>query len=224
MHDAETRQQELTRIRKGGGSIESLREITTDGYVQNLKVDLARREAELVQLQQQYGPNHPQRQRTEAEVASLRGRLATALDRLTRSVANEADIAHSRVDALQKELNAQRAKVLALKEARDQMPTLERDVMSAQAAYDVAAQRSNESQLQSRVSDTNVAVLTSAVPPVDPSSPKVLLNMIVAVFLGSLLGVGAALLLELLLPLARSPRMLEQRLNLPVLGVLEGPA
>ena len=224
MHDAEPRQQELTRIRKGGGSIESLREITTDGYVQNLKVDLARREAELVQLQQQYGPNHPQRQRTEAEVGSLRGRLATALDRLTRSVANEADIAHSRVDALQKELNAQRAKVLALKEARDQMPTLERDVMSAQAAYDVAAQRSNESQLQSRVSDTNVAVLTPAVPPVDPSSPKVLLNMIVAVFLGSLLGVGAALLLELLLPLARSPRMLEQRLNLPVLGVLEGPA
>lgn len=224
MHDAETRQQELTRIRKGGGSIESLREITTDGYVQSLKVDLAQREAALVQLQQQYGPNHPQRQRAEAEVADVRARLATALDRLTRSVANEADIARSRVDVLQKELDAQRAKVLALKEARDQIPTLERDVMSAQAAYDVAAQRSNESQLQSRVSDTNVAVLTPAVVPTQRSSPKPTLNLIIGVFLGALFGVGAALLLELLLPLARSQRMLEQRLNLPVLGVLEGPA
>jgi chain length determinant protein EpsF len=224
MHDAETRQQELTRIRKGGGSIESLREFSTDSYLQSLKVDLARREADLVQLQEQYGVNHPQLQRTEAELASLRGRLATALDRLTRSVANEADIAHSRVETLRKELDAQRAKVLAFKEARDQMPTLERDVMSAQAAYDVAAQRYNESQLQSRVSDTNVAVLTPAVPPTSPSSPNLRLNLVVAVFMGTLLGVGLALLLELLLPKVRSPRMLEQRLNLPVLGVLEGPA
>ncbi len=220
----ETRQQELTRIRKGGGSIESLREFSTDGYLQNLKVDLARREADLVQLQKQYGANHPQLQRAEAEVASVRGRLATALDRLTRSVANEADIAHSRVEALRKELDAQRAKVLAFKEARDQMPTLERDVMSAQAAYDVAAQRYNESLLQSRVSDTNVAVLTPAVPPTSPSSPNIRLNLVIAVFLGTLLGVGLALLLELLLPKVRGPRMLEQRLNLPVLGVLEGPA
>jgi len=224
MHDAETRQQELTRIRKGGGSIESLREITTDGYVQSLKVDLAQREAALVQLQQQYGANHPQRQRAEAEVADVRARLATALDRLTRSVANEADIARSRVDALHKELDAQRAKVLALKEARDQMPTLQRDVMSAQAAYDVAAQRNNESQLQSRVSDTNVAVLTSAVVPTRRSSPKPTLNLLIGVFLGAFLGVTAALLLELLMPRVRGARMLEQRLNLPVLGVLEGPA
>lgn len=224
MHDAETRQQELTRIRKGGGSIESLREFSSDGYLQSLKVDLARREADLVQLQKQYGANHPQLQRTEAEVASLRGRLATALDRLTRSVANEADIAHRRAEALRKELDAQRAKVLAFKEARDQMPSLERDVLSAQAAYDVAAQRYNESQLQSRESDTNVAVLTPAVVPTERSSPKPKLNLIIGVFLGALFGTGAALLLELLMPKVRSPRMLEQRLNLPVLGVLEGPA
>ena len=224
MHDAETRQQELTRIRKGGGSIESLREFSTDGYLQSIKVDLARREADLVQLQEQYGANHPQLQRTEAEVANLRGRLSTALDRLTRSVANEADIAHSRVETLRKELDAQRAKVLAFKEARDQMPTLERDVMSAQAAYDVAAQRYNESQLQSRVSDTNVAVLTPAVVPTRRSSPNPRFNLMIGVFLGTLFGAGAALLLELLMPKVRSPRMLEQRLNLPVLGVLEGPA
>lgn len=224
MHDAETRQQELTRIRKGGGSIESLREFSTDGYLQSIKVDLARREADLVQLQEQYGANHPQLQRTEAEVANLRGRLSTALDRLTRSVANEADIAHSRVETLRKELDAQRAKVLAFKEARDQMPTLERDVMSAQAAYDVAAQRYNESQLQSRVSDTNVAVLTPAVVPTRRSSPNPRFNLMIGVFLGTLFGAGAALLLELLMPKVRSPRMLEQHLNLPVLGVLEGPA
>jgi capsular polysaccharide biosynthesis protein len=65
-------------------------------------------------------------------------------------------------------------------------------------------------------------VLTAAVEPSHRSSPKPLLNLIIGVFLGAFLGAGAALLLELLQPRARSPRMIEGWLKLPVLGVLEG--
>jgi chain length determinant protein EpsF len=222
VHDAQSRQAELERLAKHGGNVESLREFAADSYVQNIKVDLVRREAELVQLTQQFGANHPQRQRAEAEVESLRAKLATGLRRMANSVASEADIARSRLQALEQDVAAQRSKVLQLKEARDQMPALEREVMSAQAAYDGAASRYNESQLRSREPDANVTVLTAAVEPSHRSSPKPLLNLIIGVFLGAFLGAGAALLLELLQPRARSPRMIEGWLKLPVLGVLEG--
>jgi chain length determinant protein EpsF len=139
VHDAQSRQAELERLAKHGGNVESLREFAADSYVQNIKVDLVRREAELVQLTQQFGANHPQRQRAEAEVESLRAKLATGLRRMANSVASEADIARSRLQALEQDVAAQRSKVLQLKEARDQMPALEREVMSAQAAYDGAA-------------------------------------------------------------------------------------
>ncbi|MFZ5493666.1 MAG: chain length determinant protein EpsF [Pseudomonadota bacterium] len=222
VHDAQSRQAELERLAKHGGNVESLREFAADSYVQSIKVDLVRREAELVQLTQQFGANHPQRQRAEAEVASLRAKLATGLRRMATSVASEADIARSRLQALEQDVAAQRSKVLQLKEARDQMPALEREVLSAQAAYDGAASRYNESQLRSREPDANVTVLTAAVEPSHRSSPKPLLNLIIGVFLGAFLGAGAALLLELLQPRARSPRMIEGWLKLPVLGVLEG--
>ena len=220
-HDAQSRQAELKRLAAHGGNVESLREFAADSYVQSIKVDLVRREAELVQLTQQFGANHPQRQRAEAEVASLRAKLADGLRRMAASVGSEADIAHARVEALEKDVAAQRARVLQLKEARDRMPTLEREVLSAQAAYDGAASRYNESQLRSREPDANVTVLSGAVEPTRRSSPKPVLNLVIGVFLGAFFGIGAALLLELLTPRARSPRMIEGWLKLPVLGVLE---
>lgn len=222
MHDAQSRLDELNRLADRGGDTQSLREFAVDGYIQSIKVELLRREAELVQLAQQYGANHPQRQRTEAEVASLRTKLQAGLRRLAKTVASEADIARSRVEALERDVAAQRTRVLQLKEARDQLPTLEREVLSAQAAYDAAAARYNESQLRSHEPDANVTVLTNAVEPSDRSSPNAFLNLFVGVFLGTFFGVGAALLLELLWPRARSPRMLEGWLKLPVLGLLEG--
>lgn len=224
MHDAQSRQAELKRLAGQGGNVESLREFAADGYVQSIKVDLVRREAELVQLTQQYGSNHPQRQRAEAEVASLRAKLAEGLRRMATSVGSEADIARARVEALDKDVAAQRAKVLKLKETRDQLPALEREVLSAQAAYDTAASRYNDSQLRSREPDANVAVLSSAVEPTRRSSPNLMLNLVVGAFLGTFFGIGAGLLLELLKPRARSPRMIEDQLKLPVLGVLEGTA
>lgn len=222
MHDAQSRQAELERLASQGGSVESLKEFSADGYIQSLKVEVVRREADLVQLTQQFGANHPQRQRAEAEVASLRAKLADGLRRMAASVASEAGIARKRAEALDRDVAAQRAKVLHLKEARDQMPALEREVVSAQAAYDTAASRYNESKLRSREPDANVTVLTDAVEPTRRSSPKTVLNLFVGVFLGTFFGIGTALLLELLKPRARSPRMIEDQLKLPVLGVLEG--
>jgi chain length determinant protein EpsF len=221
MHEAQSRQTELEHLTAKGGSAESLKEFSSDSYIQNIKSELAQREAQLAQLRGQFGVNHPQRQRAYAEVVNLRAQLASATRRLARSVASEADIARARVEALNKEVAAQRAKVLQLKEARDQMPPLEREVVSAQAAYDTAAARFNESQLRSREPDANVAMLSPAVEPTKRSSPRMLLNLLVATFLGGGLGVGAALLLELLAPRARTAQMLQSRLGLPMLGVLE---
>ncbi len=59
-----------------------------------------------------------------------------------------------------------------------------------------------------------------ASPPLEASSPKILLNTLVSIFLGTLLGVGAALVLELLDRRVRSAEDLEQTLELPVLADL----
>ena len=119
-------------------------------------------------------------------------------------------------------LEAQKRRVLALKAERDQIAVLQRDVENAQRAYDLVTQRLAQTNLESQTQQTNVVVLTPAVAPLEPSSPKVLLNTALAIFLGSLLGVGAALVLELMDQRVRGEEDLARIPGMPVLGVIPG--
>ena len=72
-----------------------------------------------------------------------------------------------------------------------------RDVEAAQKAYEAVSQRLTQTRMESQSNQTNVSVLTAASPPIQPSSPKILLNTLIAIFLGTMLGVCAAVLREL---------------------------
>ena len=61
-------------------------------------------------------------------------------------------------------------------------------------------------------------------PPIKASSPKVLLNTLLAVFLGTLLGIGLAFLMEIIDRRVRSAEDLSLALEIPVLGVLAAAA
>ena len=63
-------------------------------------------------------------------------------------------------------------------------------------------------------------VLNPAGVPVSPSKPKVFLNVLISIFLGTLLGVGAALMLELANRRVRSIEDLVEGLDLPVLAAI----
>ena len=103
------------------------------------------------------------------------------------------------------------------------MLLLQRDVENAQRAYDNVQLRLTQTSLESQTTQSNVNVLTQATPPLQPSSPKLLLNTLLSVFLGLLLAVVTALLLEFYDRRVRSPIDVVQALGLPVIGVLPRP-
>ena len=95
---------------------------------------------------------------------------------------------------------------------------LQRDVENAQNAYDLVTKRLMQTNLESQTQQTNIAVLTSATVPSSPSSPRLLLNALLACVFGAALGCGVALLLELINARIRSADDLFNELGLPVLG------
>ena len=121
---------------------------------------------------------------------------------------------------LQKALDTQKVRVLELKSQRSRLDILQRDVDNAQQIYQVAMQKLSESSLESNSDLTNVSILKAAPEPTSPSKPKLLVNLILALFLGVLLGTGFALLLEQQDRRIRSAADLEQLLKLPVLADL----
>jgi polysaccharide biosynthesis transport protein len=119
---------------------------------------------------------------------------------------------------LQGALAAQRARVMALNKQRDDMMVYRRDVESAQKAYDAVSQSASQSRLQSLSNQANVVRMTTALPPTSPSGPRMLVNLLLAAFGGTLLGIGCALLMELMNRRVRSTEDLVQMLDLPVLA------
>lgn len=64
----------------------------------------------------------------------------------------------------------------------------------------------------------NVQVLDEAQVPVTPVKPRILLNVVVAVFLGLMISIGIVFLMEYLDNTIKTPEQVERILNIPVIG------
>lgn len=200
---------------------ETLPEVLQSGLVQSLKADVARQDAKLKDLSSQYGPNHPQVLRAVAEGQALRAKLEAEVTRVAGGVGTNNRVNVQREAEIRASLEAQKKKVLSIKQQRDEIAVIQREVENAQKAYDLTAQRLVQTNLESQTQQTNIVVLNPAVEPTEPSSPKLLLNTLLSIFVGTMLGVGLALLLELFNRRVRSPEDIVEALGLPVIGYLD---
>ncbi|MCL2874956.1 MAG: chain length determinant protein EpsF [Betaproteobacteria bacterium] len=204
------------------GSAESLPEVMANPVVSSLKTELARLEADRSQLSERLGENHPMMRELNEKIAEQRQRVDMEIQRVARSLGTTSRISTARVKEITEAIDKQQARVLELKKHRDQIAVLQRDIENAQKAYDLVTQRLAQTNLESQTQQTNVSVLTPATPPLEHSSPKIMLNTVIAVFLGIMLGVGIALLLELSDQRVRGNEDIVQNMDVPLLGVIPG--
>ena len=218
--DAQTRYSQAQEIIKDGASLESFPEVLSNGYIITVKSALQAAEGRLAEQAEVYGPNHPTYQRTEAEVQGLKERLASEANKVVAGLGNAVKQNQKRVDELQAALKDQSDRIMKLREARVDLAVLTRDVESAQHAYDGALSRAMAVKVDSKVRQTNLAMLTPAVEPLKPAVPKVGLISALSVVIGLLLAAGVVYVLEMMDRRVRSRTDLESRLAVPSLGLL----
>lgn len=203
---------------KRGSRGDTIAEVMQSPLINGLKADVARQEAKVQEVSVRLGENHPERQRAESELAALKSRLASETARINASIETTYRVGKDRERELQGAVGAQKARVLAINKQRDELNVYRRDVESAQRAYETVSQSASQTRLQSLTNQTNVVRLNAATAPVNPSSPRLLVNLLIAAFGGTLLGIACALLLELANRRVRSAEDLVQMLELPVLA------
>ena len=202
---------------------EQMAEVLNNPVIGSLKAEISRQQARLGELNNRLGDNHPQVQEQKANLAELRSRLSSETARVSGSVGVSNTVNRSREAETRAQLEAQRAKLLKLRGQRDEVAVLQRDVDSAQKAYEVVQARLNQSSMESQATATNVSVLTPAVAPTQPSSPKIVLNTLFSIVIGLALAIVAAFFMEWLDRRVRSSEDVVTALDLPMLGVLPKP-
>lgn len=206
---------------ESGSAADTLPEILQNSLISSLRNEIARQEAKLQETAINLGKNHPQYQRMQSEISALKQKLETETRHVTSGFSSSRTVGKDKESELKAAIAAQKKKLLGLKNERDQLAVLQRDVDAAKNAYDTVTTRFTQTTLASQATQTNAAVLSTAVEPLEPSFPKPLdKTLLMALAVGVVLGVGAALMLEMLDKRVRSVHDLAQMLQFPVLGVV----
>jgi chain length determinant protein EpsF len=208
------RQDSQSRQRQASADPELLPEVLASPVIGGLKANLAVAEAKLQDIAANLGKNHPDYQTTAAEVANLHARIAQESARIAASLGSTTQVNMRRESDIRAAVEAQKQKILDLSHQRDEVSVLQGDVATAQRNLDAVTQRLAQSSLESQTQQTDVTLLTAAVPPLKRSSPKYLLNLAIGMFLGSVFGMVAALFRE-----SNDKRLREGSDMVPLLGV-----
>lgn len=202
--------------------------VSTAPAVSASATELASVDAQLAQASRTLGANNPvliqlrqKHNALSAQVAQERAAMGAAAA-AARSAAGAAGAA---AGAAARELEAQKAKVLANSENLAQLRQLQNQVEIRRDQFTKLSQAAAQLRSESATDDAGVTVLSNAVAPDSPSFPNVTLIVFGSLGLGLILGIMAALLTELLNRRIRTPRDVEDVLEgIPLLAVIAQPS
>ncbi len=216
-YDAEARLKQLSQALQQD-KLYALPDIVANPLLQGMKADLVRAEGKLADTAQHFGKKHPAYLSSAAEVTVLHDKLAAEAQTAAGAIEQSAQQSSRQVAELRRALEQQRDRILQLKRQHDDLDVLKREVDNAQRMYDAGLQRATQVRLESQLDQSNIAILNPAVPPSRAARPRVLLNILVALVAGWIIGVAAVLVAERSDARVRSSAALEADSGLTVLA------
>lgn len=195
-------------------------EVMNSPAVASQKQDVIRLEAVLNQLQTRMGDQHPTVIEAKSNLREARDKLAAEVRRVSTSYNVNNTINVSRAAQVKAALEEQRAKVLKMKQARDEATMLLRDVDYAQRAYDGVMQRANLNSLESQAQQNNVMPLEYAPVPSIATSPRVFTNLFLGAMGGAMLALVVSLFIERGDRRLRTLEEIEGLLHVPLVGAI----
>ena len=205
---------------KTPGMIESISEVTKNLLIQDLKMEYAGLSAEIANLSDKYGKNHPAMRRATSMAKELKSKIDDEVNKIIKSIETDYRVALSKEENLSNALEDQKEKALGLNRKAIAYGTLKRESESERAMYDILLKRLKETDITGALQTSNIRVVDLAEVPIFPIKPRKKLNILLGAIFGLGLGIGLIFFLEYLDNTIKSPEDVERYLGIPLLGVL----
>lgn len=213
-------QSQIAVIDSGQGASTQQTTLLDSPVLANLKSSLSTVNADLGRARTDLGSNNPKVQALLASQKSLQDQINAEIGNIRRTATAKIKALQDQIATLQANYSDQYGKMIAVQAQRDQLASLQRDVVFRQDQLDTAQKSAAAARMQGQLSFSNVSTLDSATPPSSPTFPKVPLILALAVGAGLALGVIFALIAEALDRRIRVPADLQFATDLPVLGTI----
>lgn len=187
----------------------------------------SRLEREYAEKLSLFKPDWPAMKQLKAQIdkgrIELDAQIRQAVTNAREAARTEYLTALRREEGLQAVLQGQKTEAMDLNSASIEYNNLYTEVQTKRELLDGLLTRQNETEMTSRLQTervSNIRIVDRALPPGGRFSPSYSKNMMTALMLGLLAGIGIAFLLEYLDRSLRTIKQVEQYLKLPALGLI----
>ncbi|MFH0878946.1 MAG: Wzz/FepE/Etk N-terminal domain-containing protein, partial [Lentisphaerota bacterium] len=192
-----------------------------DQTLASIRQQLIDSEVSLRLLLENVGVNHPGARRLTAAVDELKKKLTDALVGLKAGLKADYAVARAKYEALDAELQSAKQSDIQ-DESKKFLPydRAERNVLVQRDILTALRARISQQGIEIEVPRTPAEIVEPAEAPNRPSSPIVVINILLSIILGLGAGLGLAYFIEYLDTSVKTVDDVEQFLSLPVLGVI----
>ena len=176
----------------------SNRAVTASSLAQGLRSQLNDLTTKLAQLRSTMGSAHPKVVELENQIAAIRKALNEEIAASGNSASSELVSARQLEQKLAAAVEEQRAKVLAVRKLQDEGTKYVLELESAQSVYKRALDGYDQIMFASGEHDTNVHLISRAVPATKAIKPNKIKLVFLGMIAGLLVGLGAPFAYELI--------------------------
>jgi polysaccharide biosynthesis transport protein len=187
--------------------------------VQVYKEQQAKLENEYQQGLAIYKPEFPKMVQLKLQIADVEKKLREEIRAYGTAIQAQYEAALKHEALLRDKLASTRDNVLSTQETSIDLNLLKREVDTNRQLYDSLLQRVKQLGVSSGVTMNNATIVDRAEPDVLPFQPSFRNNLLIAAFVGLLIGAGLALLIELWDETIKAAKDVEA-LGLPLLGLI----
>ena len=202
------------------GAIESVPAVLDNNAVQQFRTIQALAEQEVAELGKRYGPKHPKMIAAQSELAEATQNLEGQQRDVAGGIRAEYLAAQAEVAALEADLSGAKQQYQEVSRKGSNLASLQREVETNRELYELFYSRMRETAQTGDLKSVNARVVQPAVVPRYPFKPNKKRAVILAFVLSLLAGIGAAFLLEQLNNTIRNSADVEDKIGLPLLGMV----
>jgi polysaccharide biosynthesis transport protein len=203
---------------KSGGSLSS--SASDSKGLEDIRLRLRTTEGEYAKLGEKFKPGYPRMIQMRAEIDSLKRNIEQQTQIILKAseAQYKADLATE--EELKKELELQKSQTFDLSRRMVKYNTMKREFESLKDLHQSVIRQLKEAQISAESETNNITLTDQAAVPSGPSSPRKMLNFLLALFIGPVFGFGLALVIDGLDRTLETPDELKRVLQLPSLGVV----
>lgn len=202
------------------GTLESAQVSTQGDALKKITERLNEANERFADARAKFGLNHPEYKKAASQVAELQQQLDQTRQSIRQRVGVEYAESVDKERMLQKALAETKSQYDALNARSYEYQALKREAEADKKFYDELIRKIKEADINTNFQGNSIRLADLARPGMKPVSPNIKLNVLLAFLFSSLLGIGLAIMGDVMDDTLRDPEQVKRMFNTEVMGIL----